>query len=185
MINTIKQEAEDRMSKAIGALRGDFSTIRTGKANPSILEKIAVDYYGTPTPISQMANISVPEARMLMIQPWDRTVIASIEKAILKSDLGLNPNNDGTAIRLVLPQLTQETRKDLVKKVKKKAEEAKVGVRNIRRDCNDELKAVEKSKEISEDECKKAQDEMQKLTDKFIAEIDKILENKEKEILEV
>lgn len=185
MINTIKQDAEERMNKALGALRSDFSTIRTGKANPSILEKVVVDYYGTPTPISQMANISVPEARMLMIQPWDRTVIASIEKAILKSDLGLNPNNDGTAIRLVLPQLTQETRKDLVKKVKKKAEEAKVGIRNIRRDCNDELKAIEKSKEISEDECKKAQDEMQKITDKFVADIEKVLENKEKEIMEV
>lgn len=185
MINTIKQDAEERMNKALGALRSDFATIRTGKANPSILEKVVVDYYGTPTPISQMANISVPEARMLMIQPWDRTVIASIEKAILKSDLGLNPNNDGTAIRLVLPQLTQETRKDLVKKVKKKAEEAKVGIRNIRRDCNDELKAIEKSKEISEDECKKAQDEMQKITDKFVADIEKVLENKEKEIMEV
>ena len=185
MINTIKQDTEERMVKTINALRSDFSTIRTGKANPSLLEKVVVDYYGTPTPISQLANISAPEARMLVVQPWDKSVVSAIEKAIMKSELGLNPSSDGTIIRLILPQLTQDTRKDLVKKVKKKAEDAKVSVRNIRRDGNEQLKSIEKSKEITEDESKKAQDDIQKLTDKYIAEVEKVLDNKEKEIMEV
>jgi len=185
MINTIKQDVEDRMSKTVSVLKADFATVRTGKASPSLLDRIQVDYYGTPTPINQMANVSAPEARMLVIQPWDRNATPLIEKAIMKSDLGITPTSDGTVIRLVLPQLTQETRKDLVKRVKKKAEEAKVSVRNIRRDGNDELKSIEKSKEITEDESKGAQDDIQKLTDKYIAEIDKLLENKEKEIMEV
>lgn len=185
MIDMIKQEAEEKMQKSIESLRRDFATIRTGKANPALLDKVTVDYYGTPTPISQMANISAPEARMLVVQPWDKSAVPNVEKAIMKSDLGLNPSSDGTVIRLVLPQLTQETRKELVKKVKKKAEEAKVAVRNIRRDANDELKAAEKTKEISEDECKNAQDDIQKLTDKYVAELDKVLDNKEKEIMEV
>ena len=185
MIDTIKQDSEERMSKTVSVLRSDFQTIRTGKATPSLLDKIQVDYYGTPTPINQLANIAVPEARMLTIQPWDKSALSAIEKAILKSDLGITPNCDGTLIRLVLPQLTQDTRKDLVKRVKKKGEEAKVSIRNIRRDSNDTLKASEKSKEITEDESKGAQDSIQKLTDKYIAEVDKLVDNKEKEIMEV
>ncbi len=185
MIDTIKQDSEERMSKTVSVLRSDFQTIRTGKATPSLLDKIQVDYYGTPTPINQLANIAVPEARMLTIQPWDKSALSAIEKAILKSDLGITPNSDGTLIRLVLPQLTQDTRKDLVKRVKKKGEEAKVSIRNIRRDSNDTLKASEKSKEITEDESKGAQDSIQKLTDKYIAEVDKLVDNKEKEIMEV
>ena len=185
MMDTIKQDSEERMSKTVSVLRSDFQTIRTGKATPSLLDKIQVDYYGTPTPINQLANIAVPEARMLTIQPWDKSALSAIEKAILKSDLGITPNSDGTLIRLVLPQLTQDTRKDLVKRVKKKGEEAKVSIRNIRRDSNDTLKASEKSKEITEDESKGAQDSIQKLTDKYIAEVDKLVDNKEKEIMEV
>ena len=185
MINTIKQDVEERMNKTIGVLRSDFQTIRTGKASPSLLDRIQVDYYGSPTPINQLANISTPEARMLVIQPWDKSAISAIEKAILKSDLGITPTSDGIVIRLVLPQLTQENRKDLVKRVKKKGEEAKVSVRNIRRDGNDELKDKKKSKEITEDESKGAQENIQKLTDKFIAEVDKLVDNKEKEIMEV
>ncbi len=146
---------------------------------------MTVDYYGTPTPVNQLADISAPEARMLVVQPWDKSVVPNVEKAILKSDLGLNPSSDGTVIRLVLPQLTQESRKELVKKVKKKAEESKVAIRNVRRDANESLKAAEKNKEISEDENKNAQDDIQKLTDKYIAELDKVLDNKEKEIMEV
>ena len=185
MIDTIKQDSEERMSKTVSVLRSDFQTIRTGKATPSLLDKIQVDYYGTPTPINQLANIAVPEARMLTIQPWDKSALSAIEKAILKSDLGITPNSDGTLIRLVLPQLTQDTRKDLVKRVKKKGEEAKVSIRNIRRDSNDTLKASEKSKEITEDESKGAQDSIQKLTGQYIAEVDKLVDNKEKEIMEV
>lgn len=185
MIDTIKQDVGERMSKTIAVLKSDFATVRTGKATPALLDKVQVDYYGAMTPINQMANISVPEARMLVIQPWDKSAMSLIEKAILKSDVGITPTSDGAVIRLVLPQLTQESRKDLVKKVKKKAEEAKVSVRNIRRDGNDELKAMEKSKEITEDESKSAQEAIQKLTDKYIAEIEKVLENKEKEIMEV
>lgn len=185
MIDTIKQDVGERMSKTIAVLKSDFATVRTGKATPALLDKVQVDYYGAMTPINQMANISVPEARMLVIQPWDKSAMPLIEKAILKSDVGITPTSDGAVIRLVLPQLTQESRKDLVKKVKKKAEEAKVSVRNIRRDGNDELKAMEKSKEITEDESKSAQEAIQKLTDKYIAEIEKVLENKEKEIMEV
>lgn len=185
MIETVKLDAEERMQKTVEALRKDYGSIRTGKANPSLLDKVVVDYYGVPTPINQMANISVPEARMIMIQPWDKSSVPSIEKAIMKSDLGLNPSSDGNVIRLVLPQLTQESRKELVKKVKKKAEDAKVAVRNIRRDANEELKSAEKSKEITEDESKNAQDDIQKLTDKYVAELEKVLDNKENEIMEV
>lgn len=185
MINTIKQDAEERMNKTVSVLRSDLQTIRTGKASPALLDRIQVEYYGTPTPINQLANIAVPEPRMLTIQAWDKSAMAAIEKAILKSDLGITPNNDGSLIRLVLPQLTQDTRKDLVKRVKKKGEEAKVSVRNIRRDSNDDLKSSEKSKEITEDESKGAQDDIQKMTDKHIAEIDKLVDNKEKEIMEV
>jgi len=185
MINEIKQDAEERMKKTIGVLKKEFASMRAGRANPAILEKVQVDYYGVPTPINQMANINAPEARLLLIQPWDKSTIPNIEKAILKANLGLNPASDGTVIRIAIPQLTQERRKELVKVIKKKAEEAKVGIRNIRRDANDEFKSLEKDKEISEDENKKAQNDVQKITDKHIAQIDKVLDNKEKEIMEV
>lgn len=185
MINEILKDSEVRMQKSIEVLRKDFASLRAGRANPAILDKVQVDYYGVPTPINQMANISAPEPRLLIIQPWDKSIIPSIEKAILKSDLGLNPSSDGTVIRIAIPQLTQERRKELVKTVKKKAEEAKVSIRNIRRDANDDIKSLEKSKEIPEDESKRAQDEVQKITDKYIAEVDKVMNNKEKEIMEI
>ena len=185
MINAIKMDVEERMTKTIGVLRSDMATIRTGIASPALLDRIAVDYYGAQTPINQLANISVPEPRMLAIQPWDKSAIAAIEKAIMKSDLGITPTSDGTVIRLVMPQLTQDNRKELVKRGKKKGEDAKVSVRNIRRDGNDDLKGLEKSKDITEDESKGAQDDIQKMTDKFIAEVDKIIETKEKEIMTV
>ncbi len=185
MIDTIKQDVEERMGKTISVLRADFQSIRTGKATPALLDRIQVNYYGVQTPINQLANISVPDSRMLLIQPWDKSSLSAVEKAILKSDLGITPSNDGSAIRLVLPQLTQENRKDLVKRVKKKGEEAKVSIRNIRRDGNDSVKALEKSKEITEDESKNAQEDIQKLTDKYIGEVDKLISNKEDEIMEV
>lgn len=185
MIDEILLDSEERMQKTIEVLRKDFASLRAGRANPAILNRVQVDYYGVPTPINQMANISAPEPRLLIIQPWDKSTIPNIEKAILKSDLGLNPSSDGTVIRIAIPQLTQERRKELVKTIKKKAEEAKIGIRNIRRDANDDVKALEKSKEITEDECKKAQDDVQKTTDKYIAEIDKILNKKEEEIMEI
>ncbi|PKM80874.1 MAG: ribosome recycling factor [Firmicutes bacterium HGW-Firmicutes-14] len=185
MIKEIVAEADDRMKKAVDVLRKDFGSLRAGRATPALLEKILVDYYGVPTPINQMANISVPEPRLLVIQPWDKSVISSIEKAILKSDLGLTPNNDGTVIRLSIPQLTQERRTELVKVVRKKAEESRVAIRNIRRDANDQLKDFEKEGEISEDETRRGQEEVQKTTDKYVKEVDQVLENKEKEIMEV
>lgn len=185
MINEIMQDGEEKMLKAVEVLRKDLQSLRAGRANPAILEKVTVDYYGSPTPINQMANISAPEPRLLIIQPWDKSIIPNVEKAILKSDLGLNPNSDGTVIRLAIPQLTQERRKELVKVVKKKGEEGKIAIRNIRREANDELKDLEKSKDISEDDNKRGQEDVQKLTDKFIQEIDKVLENKEMEIMEV
>lgn len=185
MLKDIVSEAEDKMKKAIEVLRKDFSTMRAGRANPALLEKIQVDYYGTLTPLNQLGNISAPEPRLLTIQPWDKGILALIEKAILKSDLGLNPSNDGTILRIAIPQLTQERRLELVKQAKKKVEDAKVGIRNIRRESNDRIKEVEKGKEISEDDAKKGQDEMQKLTDKYTKEIDRVLEVKEKEIMEV
>ncbi|MGI6226177.1 MAG: ribosome recycling factor [Peptococcales bacterium] len=185
MIDEILLDSEERMQKTIEVLRKDFASLRAGRANPAILDKVQVDYYGVPTPINQMANISAPEPRLLVIQPWDKSIISSIEKAILKSDLGLNPSNDGTVIRIAIPQLTQERRKELVKVIKKKAEEAKVGIRNIRRDANESLKSLEKSKEISEDENKKSQDDVQKLTNKYILEVDKVLAAKEQELMEI
>ena len=185
MINTVKMDVEERMSKTLAVLRSDLATIRTGVASPSLLDKVTVDYYGAPTPINQMANISVPEPRMLAIQPWDKSAMPQIEKAILKSDIGITPTSDGTVIRLIFPELTEDRRKEIVKDVKKKGEAAKVAVRNIRRDGNDDLKALEKSKDITEDDSKGAQDDIQKLTDKFIAEIDKVIDNKEKEIMTV
>lgn len=185
MIDTIKQDTEERMSKAVANLKKEFASIRTGKASPALLDRLVVDYYGTPTPLNQMAGVSAPEARMLLIQPWDKSALGNIEKAILKSDLGLTPTNDGSVIRLVIPQLTQDSRKELGKKVKKLGEEAKVAVRNIRRDSNDEIKKLEKAKEITEDDSKAAQEVIQKMTDKYVSEIDKAISVKEAEIMEI
>lgn len=185
MIQDVLQDMEERMRKGIDVLRKEFATIRAGRANPSVLDKVMVEYYGTQTPVNQLANISVPEPRMLVLQPWDKSSIPNIEKAILKSDLGLNPSSDGTTIRLLIPQLTAERRTELVKTIKKKAEDTRVAVRNVRRDAIDHLKRLEKDHTASEDEVKRAQDEAQKMTDKYIKEIDHILDLKEKEILEV
>lgn len=185
MVKQLIDDAEDRMKKVIANLKSDFAVIRTGRASAAILDKVFVDYYGVATPINQVSSVSIPEPKLILIQPWDMSTLSAIEKAILKSDLGLNPNNDGKVIRLVLPELTAERRKDLVKTAKKKAEEAKIAVRNLRREYNDTLKKMEKSGEISEDELKRCQDDTQKITDKFIEEVDKTLEAKEKDILEV
>lgn len=184
MPQAIKKSAEERMEKAIAALKRDFASLRAGKASPSLLDRIQVEYYGAMTPLNQLANITTPDSRTLLIQPWDKSSLADIERAIQKSDLGMTPSNDGAIIRLVVPMLTEERRVELVKTAKKLAEEAKVAIRNIRRDANDSVKKLEKS-EISEDESKRHQDDIQKLTDKFIAETDKLLASKEKEILEV
>ena len=178
------QKYETKMEKTLKGFENELTTIRAGRANPHILDKITVDYYGTPTPLQQVANVTVPEARMIQIQPWESSLIKGIEKAILTSDLGLNPNNDGKIIRLVLPELTEERRKELVKDVKKKGEGAKVAVRNIRRDANDAFKKLAKQ-DVSEDEIKELEDQIQKLTDKYIKEVDKAIENKSKEILTV
>ncbi|KUO52292.1 MAG: ribosome recycling factor [Desulfitibacter sp. BRH_c19] len=185
MLKEIYGEAEQRMGKSIEVLKKDFASIRAGRANPAILDKVRVDYYGVPTPINQMANISVPEPRLLMVTPWDKSVIGNIEKAILKSDLGLNPNNDGSIIRISIPQLTEERRKDLVKMVKRKSEDFRVEIRNARRDANDQVKMFEKEGEISEDDARKGVDKIQELTDKYVEKINQILENKEMEIMEV
>ncbi|MGL5259218.1 MAG: ribosome recycling factor [Lachnospiraceae bacterium] len=178
------QSLEEKMSKAVEFLLADYQTIRAGRANPHILDKIKVDYYGTPTPIQQVGNISVPEARMIQISPWEKSLIKEIEKAILCSDIGITPNNDGTIIRLVFPELTEERRKELVKDVKKKGEDAKVAIRNIRRDGNDAFKKLAKE-DVSEDEIKGLEDKLQKLTDKYIKEIDQAIEVKSKDILTV
>lgn len=176
---------EEKMKKSLDSLYGEFSTIRAGRANPHVLDKITVDYYGTASTLQQVANVTVPEARMIQIQPWETSLIKEIEKAILCSDLGLTPTNDGKSIRLVFPELTEDRRKELVKDVKKKGENAKVAVRNIRRDANDTIKKQNKASEISEDELKQAEDKIQKLTDKYITEIDKAVDEKSKEILTV
>ena len=178
------QQYEDRMKKAIEYLEGDYNGIRAGRANPHILDKLRVDYYGTPTPIQQVGNVTVPEARILQIAPWDKSLIKAIEKAIMTSDVGINPSNDGSVIRLVFPELTGERRKDLVKDVKKKAEESKVAIRNIRRDGNDSLKKLGKT-DVSEDEIKQLEDQLQKTTDKYIKEVDSMMEEKSKEIMTV
>lgn len=178
-------DLELRMQKTIEVYEGNLSEIRAGRANPAILNKISVEYYGVDTPINQVAGISVPEARMIVIQPWDASVLKAIEKAILASDIGLNPNNDGKVIRLNFPDLTEERRKELAKEVRKIAEEAKVSVRSIRRDGMDTVKDEQKRSEITEDEKADFEDKIQKLTDKYVAEIDKILENKEKEIMNI
>ena len=176
---------EERMNKTISVYEEKLSEVRAGRANPAILNKVKIDYYGTPTPINQVAGVSVPEARLIVIQPWDVSVLKDIEKAILASDIGINPNNDGKVIRLACPELTEERRKELVKDIKKMAEEAKVAVRAVRRDGIDEAKTKQKNSEITEDELKNAENDIQKLTDKKIEEVDKILENKEKEIMSV
>ena len=176
---------KERMEKSIGAFKEKLSEIRAGRANPAILNKVKIDYYGTPTPINQVAGVSVPEARLIVIQPWDVSVLKDIEKAILASDIGLNPNNDGKVIRLAFPELTEERRKELAKEIRKIAEEAKVSIRAIRRDGIDEAKAKQKNSEITEDELKSAETEIQKITDKNIEEIDKILADKETEIMSV
>lgn len=185
MIQEILQESEEKMAKSIDVLKKDLASLRAGRANPALLDKVVVDYYGVPTPVNQMANISVPESRLLVIQPWDKSTISSIEKGIMKSDLGLTPNSDGAVIRISIPQLTEERRKELVKIVKKKAEEARVAVRNVRRETNDMIKELEKEHEISEDESKRSLEEAQKVTDKFIKKVDEVMANKEKEIMEV
>ena len=184
-IADLARDAEQKMKKTVDATQHDFSTIRTGRATPSILDGISADYYGTPTPLNQLANISVPDARQLLITPYDRSTIAAIEKAIKNSDVNINPVNDGAALRLNIPMLTEERRRDMVKTLGKKAEEGKVAIRNIRRDANDNFKALVKKAEASEDESKRAQDGLQKLTDRYIAEIDAITRAKEAELLEV
>ena len=178
------QVYDDKMKKALEFLNGEFATIRAGRANPHVLDKVKVDYYGTPTPIQQVGNITVPEPRMIQIAPWEKTLIKEIEKAIMPSDVGITPSNDGSVIRLIFPELTEERRKELVKDVKKKGEENKVVVRNVRRDGNDAFKKLAKE-EVSEDEIKNLESELQKLTDKYIKEIDKAVEEKSKEIMTV
>ncbi|MCI9103842.1 MAG: ribosome recycling factor [Lachnospiraceae bacterium] len=176
---------EDKMNKTLDNLAGEYDTIRAGRANPRVLDRIRVDYYGSPTPIQQVGNVSVPEPRTLLIQPWDKTQLKAIEKAILTSDLGINPTNDGSVIRLSFPELTEERRKDLAKEVKKKGENAKVAIRNIRRDANDTFKKQEKANEISEDDLEEVTDKIQKLTDKMIEKVDKAIDSKTKEIMTV
>lgn len=185
MLDDIYAEADERMSKVIIVFQRELATLRAGRATPSLLDRIDVDYYGTTTPLNQLAGITAPEPRLLVIQPWDKQSLGDIEKAIQKSDLGLTPNNDGNVIRLSIPQLTEERRKELVKFVRKKAEESKVGIRNIRRDANESVKQLEKTSDISEDERRRAQDYIQEITDKKIVEIDETLELKEKEMMEV
>lgn len=185
MPKQIVEQTKDKMAKTISVYSRELSTIRAGRASASLLDKISVDYYGAPTPINQMAGIAVPEARLITIQPYDKTILGDIEKAIMKSDLGITPTNDGTLIRIAIPALTEERRKDLVKQVKKEAEEAKVNIRNVRRDGNDDLKKLEKSGDITEDELRSYTEEIQKLTDSNIEKIDAITKEKEKEIMEV
>lgn len=178
------QVYDDKMKKAIEFLEADYATIRAGRANPHVLDKLRVDYYGTPTPIQQVGNVTVPEARIIQIAPWEKSLLREIEKAILTSDIGINPSNDGSVIRLVFPELTEERRKDLVKEVKKKGEDGKVAIRNIRRDGNDAFKKLAKE-DVSEDEIKQLEDNLQKLTDKYIKDIDALMENKSKDIMTV
>lgn len=181
----VKKSAESRMKKTVKALHEEFNTIRTGRASSALFDKIKVDYYGNPTPLNQVATISTPEARLVVIQPWDKSVINDIEKAIQKSELSVNPMNDGKVIRISIPPLTEERRKDYVKMAKNMAEQSRISIRNIRRDANDELKEAQKSGDISEDEAKRGEDEIQKITDTYIDEINSVLEEKEKEIMEV
>ncbi|MCH8025580.1 MAG: ribosome recycling factor [Chloroflexi bacterium] len=185
MIEETLKDAGQRMGKAIDAMRRDLSTVRTGRANPSLVESLRVDYYGTPTPLQQLASVGVPEARLLTIQPYDKGSLEAIEKAIQKSDLGLNPNNDGAIIRLVIPQLTEDRRKELVRVVHKKVEDGRVSIRNVRRDAHEMLRDLRKEKEISDDHEHDAQEDLQKITDKFVGQADEIGKEKEEELLEV
>jgi ribosome recycling factor len=185
MEQELKRKTTERMNRTIEVLKKDFASVRTGRASLALLDGIVVNYYDTQTPLQQLATLSIPESRQISIQPWDQKIIPDIEKAILKSDLGLTPMNDGKIIRINIPPLTEERRKQLVKAVKKKAEEAKVSIRNIRRDANEELKKLEREKHLSEDEVKKLQEDTQKITDSFIAKVDEVLGYKEKEIMEV
>ncbi|MCM3704165.1 MULTISPECIES: ribosome recycling factor [Cytobacillus] len=185
MPKQVISDAQERMTKAISAYTRELASIRAGKANASLLDRITVDYYGAPTPVNQLAGVAAPEARLLVITPYDKTILGEIEKAILKSDIGLNPSNDGSVIRLAIPQLTEERRKELVKVVKKESEEAKVAIRNVRRDANDDLKKLEKNGEITEDDLRGFSDDIQKLTDDHISKIDDLTKEKEKEILAV
>ncbi|MED4602715.1 ribosome recycling factor [Paenibacillus validus] len=185
MPQSIKKNAEDRMEKAIGSLKKELLTLRAGRATPALLDRVQVEYYGAMTPVNQLANINTPDSRTLMIQPWDKSSVSAIEKAIMKSDLGLTPSNDGSSIRIIIPALTEERRAELVKMTRKFGEEAKVAIRNVRRDANDEIKKLEKSAGLSEDESRRHQEDIQKFTDKFIGEVDKVLQAKEKEIMEV
>lgn len=185
MIKEVCQDAEVRMQKVVEQAKKDFGSIRTGRANPAILDRVVVDCYGSQMPLNQVANVSAPEPRMILVQPWDKTILGEVEKAILKADLGFNPANDGNVIRLAIPQLTEERRREYVKLLKKDAEEKRIAVRGVRRDANEKLKKMEKNGEITEDEQKKGLDEVQKLTDKYIAEIDQLMANKEQEIMEV
>ena len=185
MIKEILKDTEDQMKKTVEAFRRELASVRAGRANPALLEKVIVQYYGVPTPINQLATIAVPEPRLLVIQPWDKTQLGNIEKAIMKSDLGIMPTSDSNVIRLAIPQLTQERRHEIVKNVRKKAEEARVVVRNHRRDGNELLESLEDDKEISQDEYHRALEEVQKVTDKYVKELERVLELKEKEIMEV
>ncbi|QTD42298.1 ribosome recycling factor [Sporosarcina sp. Te-1] len=185
MPKAVLDQTKDRMEKAIAALTRELASIRAGRANASLLDRITVDYYGAPTPLNQMAGISTPEPRLLVIQPYDKSILGDIEKAIMKSDIGITPSNDGSIIRLAVPALTEERRKELVKLVKKEAEDSKVAIRNVRRDGNDELKKLEKTGDITEDELRREGDEIQKLTDSFIEKIDSIAKDKENEIMEI
>lgn len=185
MPQDVKKSAEERMDKAISALKKELSSLRAGRATPALLDRVQVEYYGSMTPVNQLGNINTPDARTLMIQPWDKSSLGAIEKAIMKSDLGLTPANDGNIIRISIPPLTEERRAELVKMTKKSGEEAKVAIRNIRRDANDDIKKLEKAATISGDDSRRHQDDIQKVTDRFIAEVDKVLVAKEAEIMEV
>jgi len=185
MAKQVLEQAKEKMNKTIAAFTRELSSIRAGRANAALLDRITVDYYGAPTPINQLGGVSVPEARLLVITPYDKTILGEIEKAIMKSDIGITPTNDGSVIRLMIPALTEERRKDLVKQVKKEAEDAKIAVRNVRRDANDDLKKLEKAGEITEDDLRGYGEDIQKLTDEFIVKVDQVTKDKEKEILEV
>lgn len=185
MLDLVYLDAEERMDRVIAAFKRDLSVLRAGRATPSLLDRIEVEYYGTATPLNQLAGVTAPEPRLLVVQPWDKQALPEIEKAILKSDLGLTPNNDGNIIRLPIPQLTEERRLELVKFIRKKAEESRINIRNVRRDANDEIKKLEKSSDLAEDDRRRGQDHVQEITDKMIGQVDEVLEIKEKEIMEV
>lgn len=185
MLDSVMKSAEERMEKAVQALKRDLASVRAGRATPAMLDKITVEYYGSPMPINQVAGISVPEPRQLVITPWEKSMLGEIDKAIQKSDLGINPLNDGNVIRLIIPALTEQRRQDLVKQVRKMSEESRVAIRNIRRDANDELKKSEKQGDISEDENRRGMERVQGLTDKYIGEVDKVVQTKEEELTEI